>query len=89
MKKKIKVLYRKLGREKVWGYAHIGFNEIEIDPTLKGRKLLEIITHESLHILFPELEEDEIEEKSIILTNTLWAEGFRKTDNDKSLPLQK
>lgn len=28
----MKVIYRKLGREKAWGQAHCGENKIEIDP---------------------------------------------------------
>ena len=86
--KKIKVIYRKLGREKVYGLANLGFNEIEIDSRIKSKKHLELIIHESLHILFPEAEEEEIEYKAIILTNTLWYEHYRRVDNSKSLPLQ-
>jgi len=70
--KKIKVTYKKLGKEKVYGFANLGDNEIEIDPRLKGKKHLEIMLHECLHILYPEAEEDEIVRNSIILTNTLW-----------------
>ena len=68
--------------------AHCGYNEIEIDSRLKGKKLLEIMAHESLHILFPGAGEKEIEKKSILLTNTLWDQGFRKTDNDNKERLQ-
>jgi len=86
--KRIKVLYRKLGKEKAHGLAHLGENMIEIDNRLSGKKHLEILTHESLHILFPEMSEEEIELKSIILTNTLWAEKYRRTDLNNSVPLQ-
>lgn len=85
--KKIKVVYRKLGKERVWGWAH-GNDYIEIDPRLKGKKHLEILNHEILHVLFPQLSEKEIVKKSIILTNTLWQDGFRKCDHDDSMPLQ-
>ena len=86
--KKIKVIYRKLGREKVYGFAHCGLNEIEIDSRVKSKKHLELIIHESMHILFPEAEEDEVESKAIILCNTIWGEHYRRVDNSKSLPLQ-
>ena len=60
---RINVIYKKLGRHKVYGYANLGDNEIELDVRLKNKKHLEILIHECLHILFPELEEDEIVEE--------------------------
>lgn len=86
--KKIKVIYKKLGRHKVYGFANCGYNEIEIDIRVKSKKHLELIIHESMHILFPEAEEEEVESKAIILTNTIWGEHYRRVDNSKSLPLQ-
>lgn len=86
--RKIKVIYKKLGRNKVYGFANCGHDEIEIDSRLKGKKLLEIIIHESLHLLIPEAEEEEIVQKSVILTNTLWHEGYRRIDADTSIPMQ-
>lgn len=83
--RKIKIIRRKLGREKIWGQAH---DHIELDSRLKGKKELEIILHEAMHILFPEQEEEEVIKKSILLTNTLWYEGYRKIDNDEKHPLQ-
>jgi len=72
--KKIKVIYKKLGKEKVYGFANLGDNEIEIDARLKGKKHLEIMLHECLHILYPEAEEEE--------------EHYRRVDNNNSTPLQ-
>ena len=86
--KKIKVIFKKLGRNKVYGMANLGYDEIEVDSRLKGKKLLEIIIHESMHLLMPEAEEDEIVKKSIILTNTLWQQGYRRIDDDNSLAMQ-
>ena len=84
---KIRIIYKKLGKEKAHGIA-CSDGEILIDSRLKGKKRLEIINHELLHYLFPELEEEEIVEKSVILTNTLWFEGYRMIDNDNSEPMQ-
>ena len=86
--KRIKVKYRKLGKEKVWGLADLGDYTIEVDSSLKNKKALEIIIHESLHILHPELSEDEIVRNSIILTNTLWHEKYRKVEIGASHPMQ-
>ena len=50
---RIRIKYRKLGKEKVWGVAHSD-GLIEIEERLKGKKHLEIIVHEVLHLLWPE-----------------------------------
>jgi hypothetical protein len=80
------VVYSKLGRDRVWGWCHA--DHIEIDERLKGKKRMEICLHECLHFLFPDADEDEIERKSILLTNTVWYEGYRRIDNDNSQRLQ-
>ena len=85
--KRIKVKYRKLGKHKAWGLASSeGF--IEIDASLKGKKHLEILLHECAHLLWPEDDEDEIVRKSIILTNTVWHEKYRRIEDQNHLPLQ-
>jgi len=83
---RIKFKRVKLGRQKVWGHADE--YPLQIDDRLKGKKELEIYVHESLHYLWPGASEEEIERKAILLTNTLWHEGFRKVDNSNNLPLQ-
>jgi predicted CopG family antitoxin len=84
--RKIKVVYRKLGKEKAWGQCLDDC--IEIDERLIGKKHLEILTHESLHFLFPEASEEEVTKKAIILTNTIWGQMYRRIDNQNSQPLQ-
>jgi hypothetical protein len=84
--RKIKVVYRKLLREKSWGIAYD--NYIEIDPRLKGKKHLEIMLHECLHIVCPELSEEDVIKKSVLITNTIWHDGYRRCDHDESMPLQ-
>jgi hypothetical protein len=88
MRKAIKVIYRKLGRTKAYGWAHHEDNVIEIDSRLRGKKELEILLHESTHVLFPELDEDEVIEVSIAYTKLLWSLGFRKVDNSNHERLQ-
>jgi len=83
--KRIKVKYRKLG--KYYGLAH-STDFIEVDERIKGKKHLEILLHESLHIIFPSLDEDEIIAKSVILTNTLWHEKYRRIEDQADVPLQ-
>ncbi len=76
----MKVQYRKLGREKAYGQAHIGENTIEIDTRLNKRKHLEIMIHEALHILNPEFSETKILNQSKKLARVLWEQKYRKVD---------
>jgi hypothetical protein len=82
---KIRIIYKKLGKEKAHGIA-CSDGEILIDSRLRGKKALEILIHEVLHILNAEDSEDEIVRKSVALTKILWKEGYRRVDNhDKDL----
>ena len=45
VKRKIKVVYKKLGRSSAWGQAS---DFIEIDPRARGKKHLEVILHEGV-----------------------------------------
>ena len=83
----IKVKYQKLGKQKVWGLAD-SEGIIYLDSRLKGKKHLEILIHESLHLLYPDAEEDEIVNKSISLCNLIWKQRYRRIEEDKKEPLQ-
>jgi len=83
----IKVKYKKLGKEKVWGLAD-SQGIIYLDSRLKGKKHLEILIHETLHLLYPEDSEDEIIEKSIVLTNIVWNQRYRRLEEEKKMRLQ-
>ena len=88
MAKFFKIVERKLGRNKAWGLAHSDDNVIEIDARLKGRKKLEIVIHEALHLLNGDMEEDEVIRQSKKICLTLWQLHYRQVDNDKGQPLQ-
>ena len=83
----IKVKYKKLGKEKVWGLAD-SQGIIYIDSRLNGKKHLEILIHETLHLLYPEDSEDEVVERSIILTNLIWKQRYRRLEEEKKIRLQ-
>lgn len=83
-----KVKYRKLGKEKVYGFAHHHNDVIEMDSRITGKKHMEILIHEAMHLLWPEAEEEEVEAKAIILTNTLWRQKYRRIDDSNTIPLQ-
>jgi predicted SprT family Zn-dependent metalloprotease len=78
---KIKVTYRKLGKEQVIGLAYLDHNEIELDPRLKGKRHFEILIHEIMHIQNPAWEEAEVIRKSRQMCNLLWREQYRRCDN--------
>jgi hypothetical protein len=83
----IKVKYKKLGKEKVWGLAD-SEGIVYLDSRLKGKKHLEILIHELLHLLWKEATEEEVVEKSIILCNIIWQQRYRRIEDDKKEPLQ-
>lgn len=83
-----KIIYKKLGREKLWGEADLEDNSITLDIRLKGKKHLEILTHESLHILLPSYNEEEIVRLSVALTKVLWQEKYRRIDDEDKQILQ-
>ena len=84
--RRIKFVRKKLGRQRVWG-QYLDY-PLEIDERAKGKKELEIYLHESFHYLFKSMEEDEVVRLSVLLTNTLWHEGYRKVDNSSHQRLQ-
>ncbi len=88
MAKKVTVVHRKLGRYKAKGLAWQKEKLIEVDERLRGKKVLEILVHEAYHLLHPAATEGVVEEKSIVITNILWEQGFRKVDNDNSTAMQ-
>ena len=84
---RIKIRYRKLGKEQAYGIAESDGN-IYIDERLKGKKHLEILLHEVLHLLNPTEDEKTIIRKSVTLTKILWNEGYRRVDDTNDEPLQ-
>ena len=84
---RIKIIYRKLGKEQAYGISSSD-GVIEIDQRLKGKKHMEILIHEILHLLNPKDDEKTIIRKSVTLTKILWKEGYRRVDDSNDEPLQ-
>ena len=84
--KRIHILYLRLRR--YWGWARYKNNNIELDISLKGKKHLEILLHELIHIRNPDKTEKEVIEDAIIFVNTIWHDGYRKVDNSNDIPMQ-
>lgn len=77
---KIKVIYKKLGRERAWGQAHLGDNTVELDERLKGYRHLLYAVHEYEHILHPDWSETRVKKESSKIAKFLWQIGFRNKD---------
>jgi hypothetical protein len=71
-----KVRYKRL--RKYWGWAYINEDKIDLYHKLKGKKHLEIILHEKLHLIFPDHDEKAIKRISKDICNLLWLDGYRK-----------
>ena len=78
MKSKLKIIERKLGRERACGQFTSGDNLVEIDPRLKPRMYLNTLCHELTHYLFPEASESKVETTGRILAHHIWAAGYRR-----------
>lgn len=77
-RKTLKVVEKKLGRERAWGQAYKGEMMIEIDPRLGSKERLKVLLHEALHIHFPDMSETAVDKASIFLGNVVWEDQYRK-----------
>ena len=79
-KPKVKVIWRPLGKERAWGQATTdpAHPVIEIDPRLSPKRELETLTHESLHLAFPEMSEKEVDRAGKVVSSVLWQENYRR-----------
>lgn len=78
--KKIKIVIRKLGRERALGQAFESDNLIEIDPRQSEKEFLSTVIHETLHILFPNLSEKMIIKNEKSMCDVIWKLGYRRND---------
>ncbi len=82
MKRKTKVEYKRF--RSYWGKAIIrqpnerGNHIIQLSTKIEGKLHLEVLIHEKLHIMFPDLEEYKIEELGKDMCEVIWSEGYRR-----------
>lgn len=74
----IRVIERKLGREKADGQCFKGQHLIEIDPRQDAYEYLDTFCHEILHELLPCRTEDFIAKAGTTLAKAMWKHGFRR-----------
>ena len=82
-RKPIKVIFRKLGREKALGQAFTDDRVIEVDLArhVTERDLLDTVCHEVVHIANPRLAEATVIRIAEELAETLYSIGYRRTAN--------
>jgi hypothetical protein len=95
--RKVKVVYRPLGKEQAWGQAWPTLSTplIEIDPRLSPCRELEVLCHEALHVALPHLTnhppkskdyrkgEAEIDRIGKVVSRVLWSQNFRRVSQGK------
>jgi len=77
---KLKIIDKKLGRNKAWGMCYQGDNLIEIDPRQKPKAYLNTLVHELIHEAFHEMSEKEVIKAANLITRGLWQKNYRKVD---------
>ena len=74
----IRVVERKLGRERACGQCFQGERLVEIDPRQGAYEYMDTFCHEILHELLPHRSEDFILKAGTSLAKALWKQGFRR-----------
>lgn len=77
---KVKVIWRKLGKERAWGQAETDPVRpvVEIDPRLSPKREIETLTHEVLHVAFPQMSEKEVDRAGKVISKVLWEQNYRR-----------
>lgn len=78
MKRRIRVVERKLGRERAYGQAWKGEGWIEIDPRQKSKTYLNTLIHEAMHLLEPDWSESRVTRTANKLAALIWEKNYRR-----------
>jgi len=71
------VVERKLGNHRADGLCWQD-GIIEIDSRLRGCYRLEILCHETLHHMFPDMTEEEVIKHAKTLSRVVWEQNYRR-----------
>lgn len=77
-KNRLKIVERKLGRERAHGQCWKGENLIEIDPRQTARGYLNTLIHETLHCIFPAMSESTVNRAASKICRVVWERDFRR-----------
>jgi hypothetical protein len=77
-KHKIKVIDKKLGRQKAVGQAYSDARVIEIDPRQRSKNYLDTLIHEMLHVYNPDWSENKVTTTANEMTDIIWKKNYRR-----------
>ena len=63
-----------------WGMAYPEEWRIELDPELDDKTLIDIATHETVHVVAPDLSEEATDRIGRHVADVLWRLGFRREE---------
>jgi predicted metalloprotease with PDZ domain len=75
---KIKVIDKKLGRQRAVGLAWSDAKIIEIDPRQTSKNYLDTLIHELLHVYNPEWSETKVTKTANEMTTIIWKKNYRR-----------
>lgn len=81
----ITIKFKKLGKNKALGLAFKEEKIIYLDPKLKGKDFINVLTHELCHLLFPYLIEEEIDNAANVISNILHKYGVVKQEQNSEI----
>ncbi|MGE0006868.1 MAG: hypothetical protein AB7S92_14895 [Parvibaculaceae bacterium] len=77
-RRKIRIVARKLKRQRALGRVFLDAGVIEIDERQKPREWLSTLVHEALHVAFPDMEERPVAAAEKRIAEILWQAGVRR-----------
>ena len=77
-RKRVKLIERKLGRERAYGTQEPGL--ITIDPRLKRKRRLNVVIHEALHEAYPDLTESKVLRGAGKIADVVWRDNWRRVE---------
>ena len=75
---KIKVIDKKLGRQKAVGQAYTDARVIEVDPRQRSKSYLDTLIHEMLHVYNPDWSESKVSKTANEMTDIIWSKNYRR-----------
>ena len=79
-RKKIKVIDKKLGREKAYGLAYSAEMEVVIEERQNSKDYLDTLIHEMLHCFAPKWGEKRVADTANEMTRVIWEKKYRRIE---------
>ena len=79
-RKKIKVIDKKLGREKAYGLAYSSEMEVVIEERQNSKDYLDTLIHEMLHCFAPKWGEKRVADTANEMTRVIWEKKYRRIE---------